>query len=246
MAVRLPKFELGEPETVSTELAQRLLEHLLSGQVRPGDRLPSERQLAQTLGVGRAPVRDALKSLRLLGVIKVRQGDGTYFQRVPSDLLPRAVEWGLLLGEPKTLDLVEARQFIELATVQLAAERRDQKAIDELAGCLREMEAAGNDHDRYAEADIAFHLQIATAARNSVLRDVLASMQSLLRVWVRRVIEDWGDTEHSYRRHEKIFAAIAQGDPTAAAAAMAEHMDSANTRLRKTLARDTAELTGSA
>lgn len=238
MAVQLPNIQLEEPETLSTELAHRLLDHLLSGQVRPGDRLPSERQLAQTLGVGRASVRDALKSLRLLGVIKVRQGDGTYLQRVPSTLLPRSVEWGVLLGEQHALDLVEARQFIEMAVVQLAAERRDQEAIEKLAVQLRAMKDAGNNSARFVEADIAFHLQVATAARNTVLRDVLASMQSLLRVWIRRVIEDAGDTEYSYRRHQAIFEAIERGNAAAAAAAMAEHMESANARLRKTLERD--------
>ena len=65
----------------------------------PGDRIPSERELSRTLGVGRSSVRDALKPLTLLGIIDVRQGDGTYLRATESELLPKAIEWGLLLGE---------------------------------------------------------------------------------------------------------------------------------------------------
>ena len=96
----------------------------MSGVLLPGDRLPSERELSRTFGVGRSAVRDALKPLTLLGIIDVRQGDGTYLRATESELLPKAVEWGLLLGQPGALDLVEARRHIEVALATLAAQRR--------------------------------------------------------------------------------------------------------------------------
>src|SRR5277367_1929136 len=85
-------------EPLSNEVAQVLLDHLVSGRYEPGQRLPSERALADTLGVGRHVVREALKSLTLLGLVVVRQGDGTYLQSNQSDLLMGSFEWGLLLG----------------------------------------------------------------------------------------------------------------------------------------------------
>ena len=78
------------------EIARRLLDYFLSGEVEPGERIPSERRLAESLGVGRSLVREALKSLHLLGLLEVRQGDGTYLKRTDSELLPQVIEWGLL------------------------------------------------------------------------------------------------------------------------------------------------------
>ena len=91
-------------DSPSVEVARHLLEYLLSGHFAPGDRIPSERQLAQALQVGRAGVREAIKSLNLLGLIKVRQGDGTYLAHTVSSLLPEVIEWGLLLGERRVED----------------------------------------------------------------------------------------------------------------------------------------------
>ena len=91
-------------DTVPIQIARKLLEYLLKGNLRPGDRLPSERKLAEALGVGRSAVREALKSLTLLGLVAVRQGHGSFLKSTESDLLPQAIEWGLLLGVKKTRD----------------------------------------------------------------------------------------------------------------------------------------------
>src|SRR5262249_32776093 len=149
--------------------------------------LPSERSLAEQLGVGRSVVREALKSLGLLGLIEVRQGDGTYVRQLESELLPKAIEWGLLLSESLTLDLVEARQHLEVITAQLAAARRDESDLAALKAALDGMRGEENI-EAFVGYDIAFHLGVAEAARNSVLLGMLRNVQSLLRVWITRVI----------------------------------------------------------
>ena len=91
LAAMLPDLEPvthRAPEPISSEVTRRLLDYLISGQVQPGERLPSERQLAETLGVGRSHVRQAIKSLTVLGLVDARQGDGTYLKRTDSPLLP--------------------------------------------------------------------------------------------------------------------------------------------------------------
>src|ERR1700689_1584145 len=155
-------------ESVSAEIARKLLDYLLSGVLLPGDRLPSERELSRTFGVGRSAVRDALKPLTLLGIIDVRQGDGTYLRATESEVLPKAVEWGLLLGERRAVDLVEARRHIKITLATLAAQRRSEADFRDMPRLRREMEGAASD-DEFIEADIAFHLRLAEAARNSVL-----------------------------------------------------------------------------
>jgi DNA-binding FadR family transcriptional regulator len=223
-------------EAPSVEIARQLLDYLLSGQVKRGERLPSERQLAETLGVGRSAVRDALRPLLLLGVLEARQGDGTYLRKPESVLLPQAVEWGLLLGEHTTSDLVEARSYVETATAELAARRRDDSDMAQIQMQLARMAKPNLKPMAFVEADLAFHLRIAEASRNLVLFGTLASIQSLLRVWITRVITAAGDTAPSYQEHIPICEAIERGDPDAAAAAMSTHMKSATARLKRTLA----------
>lgn len=225
-------------EPLATEIARRLVEYLLSGQVGPGGRMPSERQLAQAFGVGRSAMREAIKSLSLIGLVEVRHGDGTYLRKTEGSLLPQVIEWGLLLGEPRTRDLVEARQKIESIIAGLAAERRSDEDLAELRRLLGRMEEQSHsfgDPAAFVEADVGFHLRLAEAARNSALRDVLAGVQALLRVWIGRVIAA-GNRDLSYREHIPILEAVERGDPAAAQAAMEAHMSAAAGRLVQALA----------
>src|SRR5262245_42940364 len=146
---------------MASEIARRLVDYLLSGGIEPGARIPSERQLAEAFGVGRSAVREAIAALTLIGLIEVRHGDGTYLKRPESPLLPQVVEWGLLLGEQRTADLVEARQKIEVIIAGLAAMRRTDDDLTDLAGSLRRMEReAGERGDAaaFVDADVEFHL----------------------------------------------------------------------------------------
>jgi GntR family transcriptional repressor for pyruvate dehydrogenase complex len=230
----LGRLDLARPSR-SVEVAQSLLSYLLSGELRPGDRIPSERSLTQILGVGRGAVREALKSLTLLGLLEVRQGDGTYLSSTNSSLLPRIVEWGIMLGEQHILDLVEARQEIEISLAGMAAARRTDEDIERLEAALRAMQDRAGDRDAYVEADVNFHMVVADISRNSVLAGVLGSIRSLLRVWTTRVVTDRASVRDSLALHPPVFAAIRDGDPAAARAAMTEHMERATARLRKTL-----------
>ena len=231
----VPALQPIEQKSLVAEITQRLLDYLLSGEIKPGSRLPSERQLSEALGMGRSTLRESLKALTLLGLLEVRQGDGTYLKKADSALLPRIIEWGLLLGEQRTMDLIEARQKIEVIIAELAAQRRDYRAIEELRKIMKRLQQAGSDYQEFVDADVAFHLKLAEIARNTVLRDILSSIQALLRAWIIRVIESAGNTDFSYQEHLAIFEAVERGDARAAAVAMQAHMDSARGRLIKTI-----------
>jgi GntR family transcriptional repressor for pyruvate dehydrogenase complex len=236
MAGQLEPVDLSTRQSLSTEISRKLLDYLLAGHVAPGERLPPERKLAEALGVGRGVVREALKSLTLLGLIEVRQGDGTYLKRTDSELLPQAIEWGLLLGTPRILDLVEARRHLEIIVAGLAAERRDDHALDDLRKLLGEMRAAMGDADRFVAADVAFHLRVAEAAGNDTLYQIMLSIRSLLQVWISRVMHAASDYHPSLDDHLPILEAIEVGDPEAARAAVAAHLERATDRLTATLA----------
>src|SRR5690349_3940309 len=111
--------------TPVSEVARRMLDLFTGGSIAAGTRLPPERQLAATLGVGRSAVREALAALEILGIVDVRPGSGTYLRDSVSELLPRTLSWGLMLGAPRTRDLVELRSGLEVQAAQLAAERID-------------------------------------------------------------------------------------------------------------------------
>jgi GntR family transcriptional regulator, transcriptional repressor for pyruvate dehydrogenase complex len=235
----LPASLRIEPrESSVAEITRKLLDFLLSGEIAPGSKIPPERQLAQALDVGRSAVREAIKSLSLLGLLQVRQGDGTYLAPSGASLLPQVIEWGLLLGEPRILDLVEARHHIEVTVAELAAERASEEGIVRLRGCLDAMRAAGEDVPAYVQADVAFHLQVAELSRNEVLANLITSLRSLLDAWAHRVLEHAGETASSLAMHEPIVAAIAAHDPPAARVAMAAHMERAERRLREAYAND--------
>jgi len=233
-------LRLAPREAPLAEITRKLLEYLLSGEVEPGTKIPGERHLAEALGVGRSAVREAIKSLSLLGLLDVRQGDGTYLSRSGSDLLPRVIEWGLLLKVPSIMDLLEARAEIEVVAAGLAATRAGEAAIAALRRRLEAMRAAGSDVDAYVEADIAFHLEVARASGNEVFANLVASLRSLLRVWAARVLQHAGETDTSLAMHEPIVKAIAAGNAERAHRAMRAHMDRADRRLREALATEQA------
>ncbi len=148
----LQPLDLSKREGTTISISRQLLDYLLSGRVQPGDRLPPERKLAEALGVGRSVVREALKSLTLLGLLEVRLGDGTYVKRVDADILPESIEWGLVLGAGHVPDLLEARRHLDVILAGLAAVRRDERDMADLRALHAAMKAAHRDPVRFAAA----------------------------------------------------------------------------------------------
>ncbi len=229
-------FEAVPRESVVTSVARRLLDQFTSGRIAPGTRLPSERQLSTSLQVGRSAVREALAALDILGIVDIRPGSGTYLRGSNSDLLPRTINWGLMLGQPRTHDLVEVRQQLEVFSAQLAAERATDDDVAVIGRRIEEMRAAVKDVSEFVDADVAFHLEVARAAKNSVLSDILHSVRELRHGGVARTSQDGPAAEASLPEHLAVYRAIADRDPEAAQQAMRAHMTTASDRLRQSLA----------
>lgn len=213
------------------------MDHLLHDGYEVGQRIPSERALSASLGVGRSVIREALKSLALLGLVQVRAGDGNYLQSRSSGLLPNTFEWGMLLESSRIEELIEARRELEVVLAGFAAARRSEEDIADLHSLLEVMREAPPDQ-RFVEADVAFHLRIARAAGNLVLQQMLESTHSLLHAWITRVIQAAGDTHTSVAEHVPVLQAIEDGDVDAARAAIRDHLDRAGSRLSAAVAGD--------
>lgn len=239
-----PDSSLGDADGVSpirhdtpvSQVARRLLDEVVGGDHQAGARLPSERRLAESLRVGRSAIREALAVLEVLGIVEVRMGSGTYVRGTISDLLPQAINWGLMLGERRTRDLVETRQHLEAITARLAAERASAEDVTRLRARLDRMRETAASVPEFIEADVEFHLEVAQIADNTAMRDILHSVRALLRVWIQRAVAADGDTAATLAEHVAVFQAIELRDADAAAAAMWAHMQSASERLRQSLA----------
>ncbi|BCW80848.1 transcriptional regulator [Arthrobacter sp. NicSoilC5] len=221
---------LGQGSVVS-EVAERLLAFFTSGDIAPGTRLPAERTLAASLGVGRSAVREALAALEILGIVVVRPGSGTYLRDGVSELLPRTLSWGMMLGAPRTRELVELRSGLEVQAAQLAAGRITDEALERMRSNLDTMERTLDDLTAFVEADASFHREIAAASGNQVLQELLQSIRSLLRIWVDRALTDEGHAAAALKEHTKIYEALAARDAGAVTATMSSHMETATRRL---------------
>ena len=224
--------------TAVGEVAKRLLDLFTAGDLQPGTRLPPERSLATSLGVGRSAIREALAALEILGIVVVRPGSGTYMRGSASELLPQTLSWGLMLGEPRTRELVEVRNGLEVLAVRSAAERCTAEDLADLAAQLDGMRQNLTDLAKFVEADRLFHLRIAVASGNVVLQQLLQNVRSLLRIWVERALADRTHAELALSEHQGIYDALRAGDADAAAAAMSAHMGTAAGRLAETLDQD--------
>lgn len=214
-------------------MAKRLLDLFTSGVIPAGTRLPPERELASTLGIGRSAVREALAALEILGVVDVRPGSGTYLRGSASELLPETLSWGLMIGAPRTHELIAVRAGLEIMAARLAAERVTDSDLNQLKGFIESMHQHLGNPTRFIEADLKFHLNIARIADNQVLADLLQSIRSLLRVWVERGLRRGDDAEHALTEHTRIYEALVTRDPVAVETAMREHMWTASERLER-------------
>lgn len=235
----LPRIRVRNQHSIVADVLGQLLTYLVSKKIRPGEKLPSERALSEQLGLGRSAVREAVKALHLLGIVDVRQGDGTYLRSTDSDVLPQILEWGLLLGQRRTEDLVDAREVLEVYVARRAAGHPTPEGLDRMDQCLAAMEHAKriDNADAFARADVEFHLAIAEMADNTVISDVLRSIRTLLHVWVRKVLAAEGPLD-TIEQHREIADAIRAGDVEASGASMHSHITTAGKRLRDALPAD--------
>jgi GntR family transcriptional repressor for pyruvate dehydrogenase complex len=218
--------------TAVAEVTRRLLDYFTTGTLKPGDRLPSERQLAASMGVGRSAIREALAALELLGVVDVRPGSGTYLRGRASELLPQTLSWGMLIGAPKTRELIDVRHALEVQAARLAAETSSRTIVVELEDQLATMEShVDDDYGAFVAADMHFHQTIAGATHNALLEDLLQSVRSLIRVWVERALNDADQARLACAEHRAVLDALRAHDAKAAASAMSTHMDTARRRL---------------
>lgn len=225
-----PKLQPVRRQSVSDTIIEQLITLIETGELAPGQRLPSERDLSRQLEVGRASLREALRSLAVMGIVEGRVGEGTFVTRDSGRYLEQSVRWGLLLDEKGVNDLAETRVLLESQTAAFAAERASEEDLASIEATLPKLEAAVGNADGFIREDLQFHLAIASASQNRLLYHLLHLTRNHLQQWILRSLDDPA-TEAGQRRalltldeHWQICDAISSGDPDRASTEMRNHI----------------------
>lgn len=211
-------------------VVQGIRQLILDGRLRPGDRLPVEKDLAEALGVSRNPLREGVRALSMMGVLETRQGDGTYVTSLDSSLLLAPMGFVVDLQDSSGAHNLHAvRRVLETEAAGLAARDISPEEVAAAGQALAriEVELAKDEpnHETVIDNDIAFHQTVAEASGNPVLAaliEALGGRTTRDRLW--RSISQEGADETTHAEHRSILAAIAAHDADRARARMAAHL----------------------
>jgi GntR family transcriptional repressor for pyruvate dehydrogenase complex len=210
---------------VYEEVAHRIRRLIADGHLRPGDKLPPERELASLLGVSRTSVRDAIRTLEVAGLLEPRQGEGTVVRELSHERLVAPLASALLTHRELLADLIAVRKMIEPAIAREAARRATPEELAALEAILARQAARIEAGGLAIEEDSAFHDAIARAARNQVVLKVIDVLMDLLREGRERSLQVRGRPQRSLRGHRQILEALRRRDPEAAERAMLAHLE---------------------
>jgi GntR family transcriptional regulator, transcriptional repressor for pyruvate dehydrogenase complex len=216
-------FEAIRRNKVYEEVAKQI-ERLILTKLQPGDKLPSERELAEMLGVSRSSIRDAIRSLELLGLVEPRQGAGTVVREISADSVVNPLATLLTRQRQSVTELLDFRKMLEPPLAARAATHATAEEIREMEEILRRQDEKLGRGEIPVEEDSEFHYSVAMAAENSVVLKVLDVLMDLLRETRERSLQVEGRPQKSLAGHRRILSAIKRRDPAAAEAAMRRHI----------------------
>ncbi|AJD90377.1 GntR family transcriptional regulator [Jeotgalibacillus malaysiensis] len=221
-------FKQVQTKKISEVIREQLEEMIRRGDFKPGERLDSVEKLAKEFNVSRSAVREALSALRAVGLITIRQGEGTFINKFDfSELIAPVAE--TFISKQEMLELFEVRKILEAGAAKLAAENRTDEQLAEMKNALVEMDAAEGNQDLGEKADVKFHLAIAESSGNNLLKDMMHQMAETLgkTMYESRRIALFADQEQFHRlqvEHKAIFEAVSSRDGEEAERAMLEHL----------------------
>jgi GntR family transcriptional regulator, transcriptional repressor for pyruvate dehydrogenase complex len=222
--------------SVTDDAVEAIKQMIVAGELKPGDRLPREPDLAERLGLSRSSLREAVRALSLVHVLDVRRGDGTYVTSLEPSLLMEALAFVVDFHRDDTVvQLFEARRVIEPAVTAMAATKMPDEDIEGLAALV---DSLGDEPtvDQLVDNDLEFHRRIAAGAGNQVLASLVESVSSRThraRTW--RGITQEGARERTLAEHRTIQRAIAARQPDIARAWATVHIAGIEQWIRQTL-----------
>lgn len=232
------KYKQIKPKKIYEEVAEALHEGIRSGILKPGDKLDSVQQLAENFQVGRSAIREALSALKAMGLIEMRQGEGTFVRQFEENNLKFPLSTAMLMNKEDIMNLLEVRKVIEIGMAAIAAKKRTKENLNIMEAALNEMKTANGDEELGEKADLNFHIAIASAAQNSLLLKLFNDVSGLLQESMKETRRIWlysrqTTVEKLYDQHLAIYNAVVEQNSEKAQEAMKAHLNNVEEILKK-------------
>jgi len=233
-------FQPIRPKKISEEIVEQIKAMIAKGQLKPGDRLPSERDLATMLGVSRPSVREAIMVLEAMGFLDSRQGGGTFVRALTEASITNPLAKLVEQRDPQVLrSLAEVRMGLESWSAFLAAQRASEEDIEEIRRLYQVMEQQADKGGWSSEVDADFHYAITAASHNSLQMHVLDSVHSLFHATIQVALVEFyrqkGHIRLLLEHHRAIMDAIAARQPEVARQKMMEHLQMVEEKMAQLL-----------
>jgi GntR family transcriptional repressor for pyruvate dehydrogenase complex len=219
-----PESRQYKPGSTAEVVRKRIQQMIESGELKPGDKLPAERELAEHFKVSRASLRAALHSIAGMGLLQFRHGSGTYITDGPPVLDEGPLSLLARLHGFTDDEMFEARRQLEVGVAALAAERATPDDMIALQACIDGMAGAMDNPRKYLVHDVEFHRAVAVASKNPILGSLVEMVSAVLYRQRSRTVAHARDLVGSLAMHRRIAMAIAGGDSDKARAAMNQHL----------------------
>jgi len=218
-------YKVVQTSRLYEQIVQQIEDSILKGELKEGDQLPAERELAHQFGVSRTAVREAVKTLREKGLVEAYAGRGTFITSGTAHSIRLTLDRMMRSGPSEnTLHLAEVREILEPEIAAFAAQRADAEMLSAMREPIGVMDAARLDPEGFIEGDLDFHLALAEAAGNPLILSLIDSIVGLLREQRMRTYYTEGGPERGQYHHKRILEAVEHRDPQGARDAMRAHL----------------------
>jgi GntR family transcriptional repressor for pyruvate dehydrogenase complex len=219
-------YESLNPTKLYTQVVERIEKLIIDGHLKPGDRLPAERELSERFGVSRVVVREAVKALQEKGLVEIRPGVGTFVHDSMSEIMQQSLARMVRIDQQNGLEnLTQVREIFEPEIAAIAAEKATLADIRAMKTAITTMDDAMDDVDAFITADHEFHLALAKATQNKLIVDLIGSIVNLLAEQRRLIfLAGTGGPQRGQQHHRTILQAVMDGDKQAARDLMVLHL----------------------
>lgn len=214
-----------QANTISDMVYEELLQQIIAGRYKPGDRIPPENELREEFNISRNTLRTALNKLSTLGILETRRGDGSYVKKLGMQMYLNSFIPAMLIGEDSLMELMQLRKAIEVAASHLAAELATPEDISLLEQAYDSSTLAGENMNTYAKTTIDFHLQIAISSKNQIFSTMMEMIKHILTSKMESFLIYSRNDRNSNYYHFMILQAIKNKKPEEAAYLMDQHMN---------------------
>jgi GntR family transcriptional repressor for pyruvate dehydrogenase complex len=205
---------INKPQLVD-EIIATITKQIMEGELKKGQKLPSEIELARQFSVGRNSVREAFRVLRALGIVEIRQGDGTYIASEVSEVCLNPLIAALMMQTGTPMALIELRHLLELGVIELVVERADEEDMERIEATIDAFQQAverGADPDELLEEDLEFHYALFEATKNPMIVTIGKTIMQLFGVSIKAHLAESFGAKSAVANHRRVFAAIKTRD----------------------------------